>query len=117
MRRVETGHFVKGMHTLLNAHFNLRNFQQFQAVLKKFEAFSKSTAANTNDNFRIHTFIYIHAAKINWHLMTGGFTGGLALIPHIEANLAEYSAFVDGHRILVFNYKIAMMYFGSGDYK
>jgi len=117
MRRVETGHFVKGMHTLLNAHFNLRNFQQFQSVLEKFEAFSKSTAANTNDNFRIHTFIYIHAAKINWHLMTGGFTEGLALIPHIEANLAEYSAYVDRHRILVFNYKIAMMYFGSGDYE
>ena len=25
---VETGHYIKGMHNLLNAHFDLRNYQQ-----------------------------------------------------------------------------------------
>lgn len=117
MISVETGHFVKGMHSVLNAHFNLRNFQQFQIILEKFEKFSKMPPANTNDNFRIHTFIYIHAARINWHLMTGSFSEGLAMIPYIEAKLDEYALYVDRHRILIFNYKIAMLYFGSGDYE
>ena len=116
MVTVETGHYIKGMHTLLNALFNLRHYELFQVVLKKFEKFAATPSSNTHDNFRVHTFIYINAAKLNWHLMTGSFLKGLALVPEIEAGLKEYAAYVDMHRILVFNYKISMLYFGSGDY-
>ncbi len=117
MVNVETGHYVKGLHTLLNALFNLRNFQQFQIILKKFNRFSETAAANANDNFRIHTFVYISAAKINWHIMTGTFKEGLALIANIEKKLEDYSLYIDRHRLLVFNYKIATLYFGNGDYE
>jgi tetratricopeptide (TPR) repeat protein len=48
--------------------------------------------------------------------MHGTFKQGLALIPHIQEKLENYSLFIDRHRILVLNYKIAMLYFGSGDY-
>lgn len=117
MVTVETGHYIKGMHTLLNALFNLRHYELFQKVLKRFERFEAAPAAATHDNFRVHTFIYINAAKLNWHLMTGTFTKGLALVPGIEAGLKEYALYVDLHRILVFNYKIAVLYFGSGEYE
>src|SRR6185503_14620126 len=117
MRSVETGHYIKGMHNLLNAHFVLRNFSGFEISLRNFEKFSETTAANQHDNFRTHTFIYINSARINQHLMQGTFKDGLALIPEIENKLEEYSIFVDRHRILVFNYKIAMLYFGAGNYE
>ncbi len=116
MVTVETGHYVKGMHTLLNALFNLRSYELFQLVLKKFEHFGTTPSSSTHDNFRVHTFIYINAAKLNWHLMTGTFSRGLALVPGIEAGLKEYASYVDMHRILVFNYKISTLYFGHGDY-
>jgi hypothetical protein len=38
-------------------------------------------------------------------------------VPHIEEKLKEYGLYIDKHRILVFNYKIATLYFGSGDYE
>jgi hypothetical protein len=116
MIEVETGHYVKGMHNLLNAHFDLRNFKQFKITLRDFEAFADTPAANKHDNFRTHTFIYINSAKINQHLMQGTFKEGLALVPYIEEKLEEYALFVDRHRILVFNYKIATLYFGNRDY-
>lgn len=116
MISVETGHYIKGMHTLLNAHFVLRNFKKFELTLKEFESFSQTAVARQHDNFHTHTFIYISAAKINQHLMQGTFNEGLKLIPGIEKKLQEYSLFVDNHRILVFNYKIASLYFGSGNY-
>ena len=116
MVAVEMGHYVKGMHNLLNALFDLRHYDKFQAVLKKFEAFSQTPAAHQHDNFRIHTFVYIYAARINWHLMTGTFKEGLAMIPQLEKKVEEYSLYIDRHRILVFNYKIANLYFGNGDY-
>jgi len=116
MKEVETGHYIKGVHTLLNAFFDLRYFERFETVLKKFEMFAKTDIAKRHDNFRTHTSIYINTAKINWHLMKGSFAEGLKLVPSIEKNLEEYSLFVDGHRILVFNYKIATLYFGAGKY-
>jgi hypothetical protein len=113
---VETGHYIKGMHNLLNAHYDLRNFEHFEITLKKFEHFETTAAAKKHDNFRVHTSIYINSARINQHLMKGTFTEGIKLVPAIEKNLEEYALFVDRHRILVFNYKIAMLYFGAGKY-
>lgn len=114
---VETGHYIKGMHTLLNAHFDLRNFKKFKTTLEEFEEFSKTDAANRHDNFRTHTSIYINGAKLNQFLMQGNFSDSLAIIPEIEKKLSEYSLFVDSHRILVFNYKFASLYFGAGKYE
>ena len=116
MIAVETGHYVKGMHNLLNAHFVLRNFKQFEITLQQFEDFSKTQTANLHDNFRTHTSIYINSARINHILMKGNFNDGLSLVPEVVSKLEEYALFVDSHRILVFNYKIATVYFGAGHY-
>jgi hypothetical protein len=116
MIEVETGHYIKGMHNLLNAHFDLRNFELFEITLKAFEQFAKTDAANRHDNFRTHTSIYINSAKLNQYLMKGTFAEGLNLVPEIEDKLHDYALFVDRHRIVVFNYKFAMLYFGQGDY-
>ncbi|MCG7856450.1 hypothetical protein MD537_05705 [Flavihumibacter sediminis] len=116
MQKVEIGHFIKGLHNLLNAHFDLRNYQQFQVVLKQFEEFAKTPIAQQHDNFRIHTDIYINSARLNWHLMTGTFKEGLGLVSTMANNLKEYELYVDPHRIVVFYYKFATLYFGSGDY-
>jgi len=116
MVRVETGHYIKGLHNLLNAHFDLRNHAKFEKTLQLFEEFSLTDRVQEHDNFRIQAFIYITSAKINKHLMQGTFNEGLLLVPYIESKLKEYELFIDSHRILVFNYKIASLYFGSGDY-
>ncbi len=116
MIRVETGHYIKGVHHLLNAHFDLRNFQLFDKTLKEFEEFSTTARVTENDNFLVQAFVYIHNAKLNRHLMTGTFKEGLAMIPGLYQKIDEYEPFLDKHRILVFTYKTAMLYFGSGDY-
>ena len=40
MIRVETGHYIKGFHNLMNAHFDLRNYRGFEKTMKQFEAFA-----------------------------------------------------------------------------
>ncbi|MEO8402952.1 MAG: hypothetical protein ABI480_00095 [Chitinophagaceae bacterium] len=116
MIRVETGHYIKGLHTLMNAHFDLRNFKEFDKTLKTFEEFSRTDRVQDHDNFRIQAFIYIASAKINQHFMMGTFKEGLLLVPEIEQRLKEYSIFLDSHREMVINYKIAMLHFGNQDY-
>ncbi len=116
MISVETGHYVKGMHNLLNAHFDLRNFNRFQKDLSKFEKFANTPIALQHDNFRSHTSIYIIAAKINQHLMQGTFKVGASLIPAFETVLQENALYIDRHRILVFNYKFASLHFGNENF-
>lgn len=116
MVRVETGHCIKGMHNLLNAHFDLLDHRGFDATLARFEALAATPRVQDHDNFRIQAFIYLYIARINRHFMRGTYNEGLALVPELESRLQEYHLFVDRHRILVLHYKIAMLYFGSGDY-
>jgi hypothetical protein len=114
---IETSHYIKGLHNLLGAHFDLLNYPRFIEVLAQFEKFSQSAIVQTNDNNRIQTFVYLHISKINRHFIEGTFTEGLELVPFIEGKLKEFGLYMDRHRVLVFYYKFASLYFGSADYE
>ncbi|MBO9617883.1 MAG: hypothetical protein J7539_02515 [Niabella sp.] len=116
MQRAETGHFIRGYHNLLNAHFDLRNYEKFTIDLHQFEEFSHTKRVQSNENFRVQSFVYIASAKINYFTITGQTAAGLKEVPYIEDKLSEYALFLDRHRVMVINYKIAMLYFLSGDY-
>jgi len=116
MLDIETAHYIKGMHNLLNAHFDLRNYKKFDETLQQFEDFNNSDTAVNNDNNRIQLFVYLNIARINRHFLHGTFKEGTQLIPLIEDKLKENYLYLDRHRILVFYYKFASIYFGSGDY-
>ena len=113
---VETAHYIKGLHNLLSAHFDLQNYKKFMEVLNQFETFAISDIVENNDNNRIQCFVYLNTGRINRHFMEGTFTEGLELVPSIEKGLKDFELYLDRHRVLVFYYKIASLYFGSGEY-
>src|SRR6185295_1054872 len=115
MIAIETAHYIKGMHNLLGAHFDMQNYKKFNEALKQFEKFYHSDLVEHNINNQIQTFIYLYISKLNKHFMEGTFSEGLELVPYIEEKLKEYELYMDRHRVLVFYYKIASLYFGSGD--
>lgn len=116
MKRVETGHYIKALHNLLNAHYDLGNHSKLKQTLQQLEDFSTTERVIQNENFRVHTFLYISQGLINEHFLRGAFKEGLAIVPAIESKLEEYSMFIDPHRVMVFNYKIASLYFGNNDF-
>ncbi len=117
MQRVETPYYIKGMYNLLLAHFMLRNAEKFEEELAHFEQFAASETAGINENVRTQTYIYLYISRINGYFMRGDFKGGLSLAPEVENFLQEYHLQIDRHRVLVFYYKIACLYFGSGDFE
>ena len=117
MLAIETAHYIKGMHNLMGAHFNLANHQKLKETLAKFEHFCNSDIVLGNANNRIQCFVYKTISFFNKHFLEGSFTEGLQSIPTIEKQIAAYELYLDRHRILVFYYKIACLYFGSGDYE
>lgn len=114
MVRVETSYYIKGMHNLLLANFMLRNRQKFEETLAAFEQFAQSEMATANYNIAAQTFIYLNLSRLNGCFLRGDFKNGLQLVPEIEAGLETFEAQIDRHRVLVFDYKIASLYFGSG---
>jgi hypothetical protein len=103
------------MHNLMGAHFNLMNQVRLAECIKQFEHFTKQKYLQANENNRILAYQYLYTARINLYFLQGTFTKGLRLVPFLEEMLKEYSLYLDTHRVLVFYYKIACLYFGSGN--
>ncbi len=61
-----------------------------------------------------HLYWYLQA--INRHYMEGTFTEGLQLVPELMQMIDSERFNWDNHRIIVFYYRIACLYFGSGDF-
>ncbi|KAA3630792.1 MAG: hypothetical protein DWQ02_17440, partial [Bacteroidetes bacterium] len=59
------------------------------------------------------TFSFLH--NIQKHFMQGTFKEGLALMPELDSFIESDEYNLDDHRVLVFYYLMACMYFGSGD--
>jgi hypothetical protein len=117
MLPIETAHFIKGMHNLMGSHFDLGNHKKLVETLDIFDQFGLTDLVQNNVNNRIQCFVYSTISLFNKHFLEGSFTEGLALIPTIEEKIKEYEIYLDRHRVLVFYYKIACLYFGSGDYE
>lgn len=113
--KVETASYIKGMHNLMNAHFSLINIEKLSLCIKQFEQFTKQKYLQENENNRVLAYQYLYTARINLYFLQGKFTKGLRLVPFLEEMLKEYELYLDTHRVLVFYYKIACLYFGSGD--
>ena len=117
MTEIETTHYIKGMHNLISAHFDLKNYDKFDKTLAQLEQFARSESVMRSENNSIQVFVYLYIAKINRHFLHGSFNEGLVLVPEITKKLKEYALYLDRHRVLVFYYKIASLYFGSGDFE
>lgn len=115
MLAVETASYIKAMHNLMSAHFDLLNSDKLAADIKKFEQFARHKLVAQNDNNRILTYQYLYTARINLYFLQGTFEKGLKMVPFLEDMLKEYGIYLDTHRVLVFYYKIACLYFGSGN--
>ncbi len=115
MIEVESTHYLKGLHNLLESHFYLSNHRGLDETLQKLEDLCELDSIKNNENNLIQGFVYLTTARINKHFMQGTFTQGLKIVPGIMSQLQEYSLYMDSHRVLIFYYKIASLYFGSGD--
>ena len=58
--------------------------------------------------------MYQNIHRINLHYLEGSFSLGLEYLPELELTLESNKFNWDLHRIMVFYYKIACLYFGAG---
>jgi hypothetical protein len=113
----QTDMYLKGMNNLLGALHMLRYHRKFELELDHLRKLAQDPAIPFNDNNRMLYYMFTYTHSINYHFLEGTFTEGLELVPRINQFIREYQTNLDSHRILVFYYKLASLYFGSGDFR
>jgi len=117
MLELEPIWYLKGLHVLLEALFILGHFEKHQEVVKQLQEFVENPPSRANENLEILAFQYYFTSRINAYFLSGRFTEGLSIVPELEKELEKFEYRIDPHRILVFYYKIACLYFGAGKIK
>ena len=115
MKDLQAMLYIKGLHNLLATLYNMLYYSKFMQVLKALEDFAASPDRRNNPNTESLLFQYIYTNKINAYFLEGRFTEGLEIIPELLEQLEQFKGQLDIHRTLVFYYKIASLYFGSGE--
>ena len=107
--------YLKGLHNLLNALFNNLHYEKFAIIHQQLQEVPQAINLKNALNIEGLYYLYLYIHTINKHYMEGTFTEGLALIPKLTKIIESNHYNWDDHRMMVFYYRIACLYFGSGD--
>lgn len=105
--------YLKGLYNLQNALFNLRSYDRLKDTLRLLE--EVDPGERDNENVALLQRLYWLTGKINQFYLAGTFTEGLGIVDEVEQFIAANEERLDNHRVMVLYYKIACLYFGSGD--
>jgi tetratricopeptide (TPR) repeat protein len=111
----ETASYLKGLHNVLNALFLAGKYTRFLSSYNELLDFNKDGQILINRNEASLLVLFQNVHRINLHYMQGSFSEGVKEIPELERVLKINKYNWDSHRIMVFHYKIACLYFGMGE--
>jgi hypothetical protein len=113
----QTDLYIKGINNMLEGLYFAGDYARFEKGLQELGQFREIAELPLTKNVELNLSYYYYAHSINWHFMEGTFTQGVQMVPDIEDFIDSNDIYLDNHIILVFYYKIACLYFGSGDHK
>lgn len=116
MREDDPDLYMRGLHYILTALFNMGDYEHFITYLDEFETFQHSFGKQMNQNSKMIAFLYLYTAKLNKHNLEGSFGEGVKLIPPLMKMIKTFERQLDPHRIMVFYFKMAYMHFGNANY-
>lgn len=107
--------YLKGLHNLLNALFNVLYYEKFEEILTELKNLPAEYNISENTNMQSLYYLFWYNHLIKKHFLEGTFREGLNIVPDLVQLINEERYNWDDHRIMLFYYRIACLYFGSGD--
>jgi hypothetical protein len=107
--------YLKGNHYLLESLFFVKYASNFKITLEKLEKRVEHSEFPKNDNIGSLAFLYVNSNRLNLHFLEGTFDKGIYLVNIIEYGIKKHRERIDEHHIMLLYYKIACLYFGTGD--
>jgi hypothetical protein len=109
--------YIKGLNNLLDGLYFTTDFTRFDKTLNELGEIRNQSDFTLSKNAELLLNQYYFTHLINWHFMQGWFSEGVTIVPEIVRFISDNELYLDNHVVLVFYYKIASLYFGSGDHK
>ncbi len=113
MLQVEVILHLKILHSELNALFYLSHYERFMYYFSELKNYKLKEMQDSNAESQLVLFQNIHT--IRKHFLEGTFSEGLKIVPNLLFLIEKNPYHWDDYRIVMFHYKIACLYFGSGD--
>lgn len=108
--------YIRGYHNMLSSLFFCDKVYKFRLELKSLEQFIEKNRGGFNENQLIQSFTYVETARLNLFFLEGKFTEGAEYCADFEKRLQVNGERLDVHRMMIFQYKMACLRFGSGDF-
>ncbi|MEP1034716.1 hypothetical protein [Ekhidna sp.] len=108
--------YIRGYHNVLSSLFFCDDVKRFREELRRLEVFVDLRKDSFNENQLIQAFTYLETGKLNLFFLEGKFTEGAKYCDVFENKLKAYESRIDIHRKMVFQYKMASLKFGGGDF-
>ena len=109
--------YIKSLNSLLAAQNKLYKYNEFTETLKRLVAIKREKKIILTENLNLNLFKAIYIHEMNRHFMLGEFKSGTRIVAALENELNKFVTRLDKHSILLLYYKIACLYFGSGNYR
>ena len=108
--------YIRGYHNMLSSLFFCDKVSKFRLELESLEQFIDKNKSDFNENQLIQSFTYVETARLNLFFLEGKFTEGAQYCEEFEKRLQVNWERLDVHRMMIFQYKMACLRFGSGDF-
>lgn len=107
--------YIKGLHNVLNSLFMARRYDKFAPMYEELLRLGDRQMNKMNRD-QLSTFKLIeYTHGINQFFLTGNFKGGTQYVTQIRTAIDQNEFDWDLNRIILFNYKIACIYFCDGN--
>ncbi len=107
--------YIKGLHNVLNSLFMAQRYDKFAPMYEELLRLGDAQIGNMNRDQRSTFKLIEYTHGINQFFLTGNFIGGSQYVHQISEAIAKNEFDWDLNRIILFNYKIASIYFCHGD--
>lgn len=109
--------YIKGYNNMLDGLYFSQDYSRFEKSLNQLNEIRLNKTVVNSKNIELLVYQNYFTHSINWFFMEGKFSEGTKIVPEIDDFLENNRIYLDKHIVLVFYYKIACLYFGSGDNK
>jgi hypothetical protein len=107
--------FIKSLNLILVAQYRLFKYREFTETLEELKHLLSESSIYNNENLKVRVMKYIYMHEINLFFMRGDFTKGADQLVN-KHQIEVFLRKTDRHSQLIFNYKIACLYFGAGNF-
>ena len=108
--------YIRGYHNMLSSLFFCDKIAKFREEFGSLCLYIETNQDRFNENQLIQSFTYLETARLNLFFLEGKFTEGAKYCEEFEQRLEDRKGKLDIHRMMIFQYKMACLKFGSGDF-